>query len=86
MLLSETRCNDTGSLQYNCRENKWGVSTCEEHEERRVVGSQQYNHREDERDMRNVRKSMRGVRVARREVAGSLQYNHRENEWGSIDP
>ena len=85
MLLSETRCNDAGSPQYNRRENEWGVSTCEEREERRVAGSQQYNRREDERGTRNVRKSARGVRVAR-EVAGSPQYNRRKNEWGSIDP
>ena len=86
MLLSKTRCNDAGSPQYNCRENEWGVSTCEECEEWRVAGSQQYNRREDERGTRNVRKSARGVRVVRREVAGSLQYNCRENKWGSIDP
>jgi len=73
-----------GSLQYNRRENG-GVSTHEEREERRVAGSQKYNRREDERSARNVRRSARGMGVARRK-GGRLSAVQPQRERGEYRP
>src|SRR5882672_6628740 len=60
-----------------------GVSTHEEREERRVAHSQKYNHREDERSIRNVRRSVRGMRVARRK-GGRLSAVQLQRERGGV--
>src|SRR5882724_850274 len=67
-----------------------GVSTHEECEERRVAGSQKYNHREDERSARNVRRSarnvrrsVRGMRVVRRK-GGRLSAVQPQRERGGV--
>src|SRR5882672_2357792 len=60
-----------------------GVSTHEERKEWRVAGSQKYNHREDERGARNKRRSVRGVRVARRK-GGRLSAVQPQREHGGV--
>jgi len=48
-----------------------------------VAGSQKYNRREDERSARNVRRSARGMRVARRK-GGRLSAVQPQRERGGV--